>query len=502
MAEPSHRRRSSIRRLPALAALAAALAVGLLAGGATSAQPPAVPPAATGPAAAPAAALSSSWFCAGATDVAKGAANATLVLTDAGRRLLHADVRIVSSTGAATAVRLAVGAGAQATVPEGVPGGAPWVGASVTFDGGQASVEQVVTGPSGAAVEPCATAGSSSWYFAGGETLLNADTTITLLNPYPAPAIVNLSFTTDLAQESPGAFQGLVVPPHGLLAVPLRAHLRRRQLIATTVQASAGQVVAWKTDVVTTPPKGAPITGTKAASAPLADPASPYVSVTTLLGAPEASTSWVWPDGETAAGTDETYEVYNPGALTAKVSLGVDLDQGSAEPFTLTVGPQAVVTFTTSASVRVPAGVPYAASLRSTNGVPVVAERVVTEAAPSPGRGTTEMLGATRAARSWLVGATRAGGDRDRVLTVADPSAAAATVSVAELVGGRRVALAGLAAVRLSGRAPLVVDLSRLGAPGAAPLIVTSTRPVVVSRELLASGLPGGVTTCLGVPLG
>ncbi|MHB8505714.1 MAG: DUF5719 family protein, partial [Acidimicrobiales bacterium] len=391
MAEPSYRRRSTVPRLPAVAVLGAALVVGVVAGPPTSGRSSPDAPATAGPAAAPAAALSSSWFCAGATDRAGGAAGGRLVLTDAGSQAVRAEVTVVPTAGASDSFSLDVAAGGRVEVPESVPGGAPWVGAIVAFDGGQATVEQEVSGPLGAAISPCATAGSPTWYFAAGATLVNADSTISLLNPYPAPAIVNLSVTTDQGQEAPGAFQGLVVPPHGLLAVPLRAHLRRRSFIATTVQASAGEVVAWKTDVVDRPPRGAPLLGSRAAAKALADPASPWVGVTTVVGAAQPSTSWWWPDGGTAPGTVEVFTLYNPGSATARVSLAARLDQGTAEPFSLTVGPGQVTTVDTSASARIPAGVAYAAVLQSTNGVPIVAERVVTAGAPAPGRGTAEL---------------------------------------------------------------------------------------------------------------
>ncbi|MDA8283063.1 MAG: DUF5719 family protein [Actinomycetota bacterium] len=501
MAEPWHRRRSAVPRLPALAALGAVLVVGVVAGRPTKDASAPAPPAASGATAAPPAALSSSWFCAGATDVPHGPAGGRLVLTNAGSRALRAEVTIVPSAGASSGLSVQVPAGGRAEVPESVPGGAAWVGAIVAFDGGQATVEQEVSGPLGAAISPCATAGSPTWYFAAGATLLNADSTISLLNPYPAPAIVNLSFTTDQGQEAPGAFQGLVVPPHGLLAVPLRSHLRRRSFIATTVQASAGEVVAWKTDVVARPPKGAPLVGSRAAAAPLADPASPFVGVTTLPGAPQPSTSWMWPDGGTGPGTNEAFELYNPGSTTARVLLSVRLDQGTAEPFALTVGPGQVTTLDTSASARIPSGAAYAVRLQSTNGVPVVAERVVTAASPAAGRGTAELLGATTASRSWLIGSDAAGAARHEILTVAAASGRPVVVRVSQLVGNRRVTLPGLGAVTVGGPGPLVVDLGRLGVPVTAPLLVTATAPVVVARQLVAAGRPGGLTGSLAVPL-
>ena len=134
------------------------------------------------------------------------------------------------------------------------------------------------TGRSGGPSTPCATAGSSQWYFATGATLINASVGLSLLNPYPTDAVVDLSFTTDQGVEQPQEFQGLVVPPDGLLTVNLGDHLRRRQAIATTVTARSGRLVAWKTDVVTPPARGEALLGTPGrppARWPIRPPRSP-----------------------------------------------------------------------------------------------------------------------------------------------------------------------------------------------------------------------------------
>ena len=93
---------------------------------------------------------------------------------------------------------------------------------------------------------PCATSGSARWYFTYGQTLVNAGEEISLLNPYPADSVVDLSFTTDQGVEFPVGFQGIVVPAGGLVSVNIGDHLRRRQQIATTVIARTGRVVAWE----------------------------------------------------------------------------------------------------------------------------------------------------------------------------------------------------------------------------------------------------------------
>lgn len=503
MAEGSSRRRPAVPRLPAVALLGAGLLVGVVAGGPGAPRSRSSPGRleSTATVAAPSDAVSSAWYCAGATDMRSGVASGRLLLVDSGRRPLRAVVRVVSDTATDRVETVAIGPRSSVTLPETVPGGAAWVAAMVEFDGGAASVEQETSGPLGATVEPCATTVSPSWYFASGETLVNATSTILLIDPGPAPAIVDLSFTTEEGREVPGELQGLVVPAGGMLAVPLRSRLRRRSSIATTVTATSESVVAWEAEVVSEPAKAAVILGTKAALAPLADPASPFVGVTEVPGAPAPSTRWWWPDGETARGTAEQYVVYNPGSRTARVALSVSLDQGSAEPFVLTVGPGQVATLPTSTAARIPAGVPYAAYLHSFDGVPVVAERTVVASYPSTVRGSVGVFGATFPARRWLLGGSSVGRDHLATISISGTSGLPTVVDLSQLVDGRLEAVPGLGPLDLAGRAPVVVGLSRLAERVHGPLVVVATHPVVVARQLVAPGRSGGLTESLGVPL-
>ena len=153
---------------------------------------------------------------------------------------------------------MSVPAGGTISLREQLPGG-PWAGAVVTFYGGMAAVTQLVATKQGIASQPCASAVSPRWYFPDGAALRNATDEISLLNPYSADAIADLSFTTELGQEEPAAFEGVVVPARGLAVVDLGSHLRRRQHIAVSVTTRKGQIVAFQTELVrAASPWGAP----------------------------------------------------------------------------------------------------------------------------------------------------------------------------------------------------------------------------------------------------
>jgi hypothetical protein len=503
--DPDHRHRARITRLPVVAVIAALLAVGLVAGRGGARHPGSQAPAAQEEVAAPAAALSSSWFCAGATDTRTGAAPGEIVVTNAGRFPVGASVTVLGSNGTTRHQELTVGADDRQIVAETVAGSAPWTGATVDLDGGDVTVEQQITSPLGTTASPCATAGSDAWYFATGATRINASSEITLLNPYPSAAIVDLGFTTNEGQEAPAQFSPIVVPAEHLVAVDLGSHLRRRSAIATSVTVTDGRVVAWKTDIVSRPRRGVPLLGSRAARRPDADPASPVLGVTAVLGAPGAQTVWRWPEGSTAAGVGEQYVVYNPGSRPADVALTVRLDDTSvsAEPFDLTLGPQETTTITTGDEARIPAGSGYSVGLTSTNGIPVVAERTVSETAPSPYRGIGETFGSTQSAPEWLVGAGVVSRHSDEILAVSNPGRAAVRVQVQALGRGRLSPIPGQGAgtVTVPGGARVEIDLGVPGVTLAAAILVHASGPVVVQRDLYGRRGTPGVSLSLGVPL-
>ena len=491
------------------------------------------------PMAAPAGALSSSWFCAGATAATPAAAASTatttttstttvpasaaasslpvsrpspygeadgqLVIVNAGASQAAATITEVSSGGSSVNSSVDVPARGSVTVPESAPGGTGWEGAIVEVDAGQVVVDQSVNGPLGASSSPCATSGSSSWYLLTGQTRVNADEFISLLNPYPSATIVDLSFVTNQGVEQPQNFQGVDVPADGLVSVDLGTYLSRRSAIEATVTARTGSVVAWETEIVTPPLTGAPLVGSAAASKPLADPAWPIAGVTVNLGAPAAATSWVWPDGLAGGGVQEQYVVYNPGSRPARVRLSIGLAGGAAEPLAFSVGAGQVVPVVSEQQARIPAGVAHSATLASVNGVPVVAERTLTASqAANPVAGATgtvngngQILGGTVSSRSWVIGSAAADAHHVGQLVVFNPGATTVTVRVSKLSPGAPESLvAGVVTLRPGGRSALGISSTVAG-----PIQVSATGPVVAEYDIYGTGGSNGVGLSLAAPM-
>ncbi len=460
MREPGTSTTEEPRRLPVLVAGAALVAAVAAFTGTSAPRPSAA-------GAVPSVALSSSWSCAGGTAGRGSLAAGQLLIDNAGAAELHASVRLVAENGQVLTMGVSVPAGRGVTVPEHLPGPAygEWTGALVQLYGGMGSVYQGVSTREGSSVAACEPSASSEWYFAGGSVLRNAALELSLVNPYPKAAVVDVSFATNEGDEQPLAFQGVVVPARGLSVLNVAAALRQRLDIATTVTARTGEVAAWETQRVAPPPAGAPPAGTPGAL----NPALPVPGVALTLGARASSRQWWWAGGGEVTGLTETYQVYNPGTTPAHVALQLlPGGRGTGSSFSWTVGPASLSAVTTNGQPWALPGVTYTSRIAST--VPVVAVRAVQDdiprsGPPSSGRGISFETGEVQPAKRWLV---PSGG---RIATF---SATGASVSVYERSGGQLLrALSATLAPNQHTSFPLSGVSHALLVEGSAPLMVS-----------------------------
>lgn len=446
------------------------------------------------PVAAPAGALSSSWFCAGPVSAPAGYADGRLVVANAAAQPLHGRVTFVPSNGASTTETVDVHANAQDVIAEPNPSASPYVGAVVELDGGQAAVQQVLSGSQGASSTACASSGSTTWYFPTGTTQESSTLSLELLNPYPDDAIADLSFTTEQGQEDPQDFQGIVIPAGTLVGVDIGSHLHLRTSIATTVTLRVGRVAAFETEVVQ--PQSA---ATVATEAPGSMPWPP--GVTLVRGAPSAATAWWWPSGVANSGATEEFVIYNPGPSEAQLSLLTDLDEGSADPFQISVQPYATAVLTSNDESRIPVGIGHGAALRSTNDVGVVAARLALSVSPAEPTGVTAVLGSALTARQWLVPGDGDTAAVNPALVVYNPGAKSVRISIWSLNGSRSL-LKGQSNVVVGAhhRSVLMPSSSGVDPTAAGALIVDSSGPVVVEQDV-APAKSLGIDSAIGVPL-
>ena len=408
-------------------------------------------------------ARSSAWFCTGATSATDGAANGTVVVANAGNRRLAGSVTVVPSEGEPKQVALSVAASGRTVVRLLDVVTAPYVSALVELDGGEAVVELAASGPLGESATACASSASTTWYFAEGVTTRDAAEVITLFNPFPEDAIVDLVFTTEEGEVTPQALTGLSVRGRGMQAVNVGDHVQRRVQVSAQIMARAGRLVASRLQTF--------------------DGSDGRKGMSVGLGSAAPGDLWYFPEGFLGEGLTERFQLFNPGREEARTSLDLSLEQGQAEPIILTVPAQSRVTLNANEEARIPKGVAHAVTVRSTNDVPVVVERTTDAVAPAPRLGLAITAGARLATDRWVVAAGQADDSTEEWLVIQNPGDRSLRVTVTLLDEGVAVVPPGLGAVDVAARSRRGIRLNDTVRKGPTSLLVTAPGPIVVERD-------------------
>jgi hypothetical protein len=348
---------------------------------------------------------------------------------------------------------------------------------SFSFAGGGVTGTAVIAGPQGWSTAPCATQVASQWDFAGGSTTAGI-LDLSLYNPTAAPAVVDVTFLTSVGTVlDPQAYQGISVPPGGLVIEGLAAYVQNQPVVATLVQATSGALVATELDQMVV---------------------SAGTGLALLAGTPGPSSSWRFAQTTAVRRGTVTLDVANPGTAPVTAHISVGLPGATVVPYTLAVPGRTVLPLVVSSVAGWPLGSPY--SLTVDASAPIVVARRVTApvggASPQAGIGP----GATGLGSKWLVvgpgtpGHPSISGGAIHSLAVADTGSVPVDVTVTPLSGGRPVGMA-----RVAGGSVVVFGPAQVG--GLAPLIVTATGPVTVETDDDPTGAPG-IAYSSGFPLG
>ena len=479
MTPPRHSRRGAIgdeaparpaalvRRGPALALVAVGLAVGGLLGGLASAKTPQIArqPLAVAAEAAPESSQSSSWYCPGGTGTANGQATSTLLVVNSGSRRVAGTVRVADGAGKSATGRLSVAGHAEVAEPVARLLAGSWLASEVDLAGGAVTVSDLVSGPSGWAVTPCASETSANWYFATGSTALGNSLYVTLYNPTASLAVVDMSFLASNGLEQPQAYQGIVLPPGRTVTEPIGTYVQDQAAVATEVSARSGAVVASALEVYG---------------------AGGISGLSFRLGAPALAPAWNIPRAADEQGGTSQLAVLNPSDVAEKVTVAVQLPSGPVAPFHEEVAPGTVWALPTGQQIRIPLATDYGLRITATGGPGVVVER--TDAGPSaaaaPQWGTVGGLAdaATLAADRWILPGlppTVVPGAGAVSLAVQNPGNRAVRVTVGGLTsrggvthlrvrahGIATTAVRGAAVVEASGPVAVVGDGSPAGGSG------------------------------------
>jgi len=300
----------------------------------------------------------STWFCSAGTSQPGGRADETLTIANVGgSRSFVADIKVSVMTGvgvatgrldfklapAGSALSSAAGLPSVRSIPVSSILANPDPGVVVEAIGAPVVVTHSVSGAGDVGATPCARGGSDNWYFAGGTTLLGAEQWLTLFNPFPGDAVVDLSFFTNTGVEAPGEAQGVVVAGTSRLSIPVHDLVPRRDSVATRVTTRRGRVIAEQVQIF--------------------NASDGLRGITLVAGAPELAKKW-WFSGSTAQeGRATTVSILNPGATRVNVRIDTALEGAvTLAPIDLEIPPRSVSV--TDVSSRVPAGTPFSWSLR------------------------------------------------------------------------------------------------------------------------------------------
>lgn len=363
---------------------------------------------------------------------------------------------------------------------------APIASALVEADSGGLVVEHEVTSTHGVDAKPCTTSAATQWHFAYGTTTVDARELLVLFNPFPDDAIIDGRFSTEDGVREPVRFDGgVVVPGRSTLAVDLGDDVTRRKEVAATITARTGRIVVDR------------IVRLDGSDGPR--------GLTVQPGIPEPQQTWVYADGFVSETVRERFVVYNPGEKLAEVSLEVKLDQpeenGVPEAFELSLPPGEHQVVDVNADGRVPDGVAHAAVIRSENGVPVVAERVI-ESDGESRRGVTVTTGSPVESERWTFAAGETSDESDQwlILVNLDPQILA-QVDITAVAGGQLVPVADLQELSIEAGTRVAIRLGEKITRDDLSIVVTSSEPLVVERGLYRVGEEQrGMSNAVGVP--
>ena len=429
--------------------------------------------------------INSTWFCAGVpnTDTAKGGSVSVVNPSDAP---LVGTVTVFSDDVAVKVAEKPFEAPARSTTSVVLADLQPtgkYLSAMVEIAGGGGFVEQKATAKDGNVVSPCSNSTSTSWYFADNYTLNGSTDDLVVTNPFPDDAILDFTFASNDGTRKPQNLQGFPVPGRSIVVVSQANMPKDEAVLAVTIHASRGRVVAARAQHY----------------------AGERVGFSLTLGAPSLSDQWWFADGESSPDVAfERYSIYNPSDQDVAVTtnfwgLG---DHAEFVGFRTDAVPAGnVISFTTAEFPGVPAG--RHGMTFSTEGAPsIVVEQGITRKTGDSTVATSVVMGAPavfNASQRWSMAF---GPDQtlDASLLVMNLDGVAGTVTVKALGPGGAVPVPGLEKLTLPASGVLAISIpDQAGALGV-PLVVEANQRIVVDRLLPRGGDLKGRSASLALP--
>ena len=419
--------------------------------------------------------LSEAWYCPAPTAQGLGS---TVWTANLGTGPVHLRRSGMGASGATAEADL--GAGTSGGLPAAPPtASAASVPISVEAFGGATGSQVSVLAPSiGGATGRCSRQPGTRWIFPIASTAPGYDTYLLVTNPFLEEAVVTVRVLTDNGDQIPSGLSHVEIPQRSQTSVFLGDFFPETASIGLDVTASRGRVVVGQLMRV------AARDGTR--------------GIALDVGATAPSTRWLLPGGDVPASGEEDIVVANPSDHEALVSTVYLVERGTGPVGVQDVPIPAGGRKALKVSDQVPGGTRHATILTSTNGVPVVAERLTV--GPQGAYHTVQGVPAT--ATRWMVAAGSTAGGTDTLALIAD-GADRAVCKVTILTMAGPVAPAALAGVAVTPGQRASVELTPYlnGAP-ATVLVEAITGKVAVENDLVLPAAYRETMETAGTPLG
>jgi hypothetical protein len=425
------------------------------------------------PAATSGSTLSSTWYCSAGT--AAVPVRHSILLSNPTSRPVTVRLTAFGGEGRRSARSLVVPANGPKGVDVGAAFGDQTLSVMVESPVGSLAVDHSLVGTDYGDQDACATFSSGEWYFPSLVTTRDAGTRLTLFNPFPADAGLDVEVVLDTGVRTPTALTGIVVPAGTAKVVDLGQTVQRRDQFSVAVHLRSGRVVAEATETF--------------------DGSAGARGLRMGLGVPASGRHWAFAGGFTGTGVGERLVIQNPGLARTTVLIQVTPYGGAAnppEPLQVEVPRLRSAVVDLSAENRIPGDGYHSITVEADHPV-VVARTTTITAGPTPpadpkvptrpalSKGVAIATGAPVGALRWLVPTFDAGRTPAPVLFVHNPGNGIAVVTVKMLVGGVARAVPAAADVEVAPGDSIAVQVPSK-APATVSLEVTASSPVVVER--------------------
>ncbi len=454
------------------AALLAPVVVDRLVGRTT--ETPRVRIASANPAASPLGSGASTWFCASGRTTSENLPDLTVTIANLNDIEVPGRITWYSEEIGREPIVEPLLAGGNSRVdvaaPSSVAGGA--IAALVEFDAGGVAAEHRISGPFGGASALCSSDAGARWITADGATTIDATTTLSVFNPFPEDALLDVRLVTDRGTALPAALQGVSIAAQSVQQIDVGSFVRRRNRVAAIVRARIGRVVVER---ITT-----------------FDGSGTEKGMTISPATATAGPTWYFASGRTSSVLRERYALFNPTRQTVTAVIDVLIDGvAGVEPFEIDIPPMDVAELIPGSESRVARNTGYSVVVTTDDGSDIVVERTV-DARGKFRRGFASSPGIVAPAETWIIPDVESSATRSDTLSLLNPTDANAVVSLRTLGpdGSTPVRTAQDFVIGPSSRLDLRVG-DYVAVTGRSLVLSSPGTPIIVERTIQFIARPG-----------